>query len=140
MNMDRKITEIVDNIRRVSQAVKEQSKLAERQKGMTEPQLLAVKIIAANAPINGAELARRMYLHRATVFGIIDRLAERNLVIKTRSKADRRGLELELTEKGNALLSGDAAQGPLSSDLQNLHLEKLLRIKDGLEELVKVLA
>jgi len=136
-----KVAEIVDNIRRVFQVVNEHSKRAEKETGITGPQLWAIKTIGEFAPIKGADLARRMYLHPTTIVGILDRLETRGLVVKTRSRVDRRIVEVELTEQGKALVAGapEVAQGMLVKGLETLPEEKLLRISDGLEELVHIL-
>lgn len=135
------VAELIDNLRRVFQAVNEQSKKAERETGLTGPQLWAIKVIAENAPIKVSELARRMYLHPATVVGILDRLEGRGLVMRTRSVKDRRVVEIDLTGNGNNLFnhSPDVAQGLLVKGLETLHEEKLFRISDGLKQLVAIL-
>ena len=79
------VSEIIDNLRRVFQVVNEQSKKSERQTGLTSPQLWAIKTIAQEAPIMVSEIARRMYLHSATVVGILDRLEKQGLAARIRS-------------------------------------------------------
>jgi len=135
------LAEIIDNIRRVFQLVNEQSKLAEKETGITGPQLWAIKTIAEFAPIKGADLARRMYLHPTTIVGIVDRLEARGLVTRTRSTVDRRIVELELTSAGKELVanSPEVAQGMLIKGLETLPDEKLLKIWEGLDELVGML-
>lgn len=135
------VAEIIDNIRRVFQAVNEYSKKAERETGLTGPQLWAIKIVAEAAPIRVSDLARRMYLHPATVVGILDRLEGRALVARSRSKKDRRVVEIELTEQGKGLVAQapEVAQGLLVKGLETLQDKELLRISDGLEQLVKIL-
>jgi MarR family transcriptional regulator, organic hydroperoxide resistance regulator len=137
----KRLAEIIDNIRRVFQVVNEHSKRAEKDTGITGPQLWAIKTIAEYAPIKGAELARRMYLHPTTIVGILDRLEARGLVVKTRSKVDRRIVEVELTEQGKTLVANapEVAQGLLVKGLETLPEENLRRISDGLEELVRIL-
>src|SRR5690348_8228653 len=110
-----KVADIIDNIRRVFQVMNEQSKQAEKNTGITGPQLWAIKTIAEFAPIKGADLARRMYLHPTTIVGILDRLEARGLVMKTRSRVDRRIVEVELTEQGKALVADapEVVQGVL---------------------------
>jgi DNA-binding MarR family transcriptional regulator len=132
---------IIDNIRRLFQAVHEYSKKAERETGLTGPQLWAIKIIAQRAPVKGAELARRMYLHPATVVGIVDRLEGRGLVSRRRSQEDRRVVEIELTDLGKELVgrSPEVAQGLLVKGLETLDLERLLRMSAELEQLVQIL-
>jgi len=141
VDKDGKVADIIDNIRRVFQVVNEQSKQAEKETGITGPQLWAIKTIAQYGPMKGAELARRMYLHPTTIVGILDRLEARGLVTKTRSKVDRRIVEIELTEQGMALVADapEVVQGMLVKGLETLPEDKLLRIADGLEELVGIL-
>ena len=136
-----KVADIIDNIRRVFQAVNEHSKRAEKETGITGPQLWAIKTIAEFAPIKGAELARRMYLHPTTIVGILDRLEARGLVVRTRSKVDRRIVEVDLTEQGQTLVASapEVAQGMLVKGLETLPGDKLLRISEGLDELVGIL-
>ena len=137
----RKVSDIIDDIRRVFQVVHEHSKRAEKETGITGPQLWAIKTIAEFAPIKGADLARRMYLHPATIVGILDRLEARGLVVRVRSKVDRRIVEIELTEEGKELSvsAPDVAQGMLVKGLETLPEEKLLKISEGLAELVGIL-
>jgi MarR family transcriptional regulator, organic hydroperoxide resistance regulator len=138
---DQRVADIIDNIRRVFQVVNEHSKKAEKDTGITGPQLWAIKTIGEFAPIKGAELARRIYLHPTTIVGILDRLEARELVMRTRSKVDRRIVEIELTELGKTLVASapEVAQGMLVRGLEKLPQENLLRISDGLAELVRIL-
>jgi DNA-binding MarR family transcriptional regulator len=135
------VAEIIDNIRRVFQVVNEYSKKAERETGLTGPQLWAIKVISEDAPIKVSDLARRMYLHPATVVGILDRLEARDLASRTRSLVDRRVVEIELTEKGKDLVvqAPEVAQGLLVKGLETLPEVKLKLISEGLEQLVTIL-
>lgn len=135
------VADIIDNLRRVFQAVNEYSKKAERETGLTSPQLWAIKVLAEAAPIKVSELARRMYLHPATVVGILDRLETRGLVTRKRSQEDRRVVDIDLTALGKDLVNKapEVAQGLLVKGLEPLTDEVLVRIADGLEQLVKIL-
>ena len=135
------VAEIIDNIRRVFQVVNEYSKKAEKETGLTGPQLWAIKVISEDAPIKVSDLARRMYLHPATVVGILDRLEARDLASRTRSLVDRRVVEIELTEKGKDLVvqAPEVAQGLLVKGLETLPGVKLKLISEGLEQLVTIL-
>jgi len=134
------VSNIIDNLRRVIQVVNEQSKRAEHETGLTGPQLWAIKIIAECAPIKVSDLARKMYLHPATVVGIIDRLESRGLVERKRSTKDRRVVEIVLTIQGNEMVnqSPEVAQGLLVIGLEALTDNKLVNISEGLEQLVKI--
>jgi DNA-binding MarR family transcriptional regulator len=135
------VAEIIDNIRRVFQVVHERSKRAEQRTGLTGPQLWAIKTIAQESPISVSEIARRMYLHPATVVGILDRLEKRQLVSRVRSIEDRRVVRVELTASGEALVrtSPEVAQGILISGLESLPPPRLRTIAGALDQLVDIL-
>lgn len=135
------VASIVDNIRRFFQVVNDHSKLVERETGLTGSQLWAIKVIAEAQSIKPSELARRMYLHPATVVGLIDRLVKRELVLRARSEEDRRVVEIYLSAKGRELLlsAPEVPQGLLIKGLEKLSPERLSRVADGTQELVKIL-
>ena len=132
---------IIDNIRRIFQVVNEHSKLIERETGLSGSQLWAMKVIGNASTIKPSELARRMYLHPATVVGLIDRLVKRELVVRTRSEQDRRIVEIALTEKGVDLLAlaPKVPQKLLVKGLEALSEERMMMVAGGLEELVSIL-
>lgn len=135
------VADIIDNIRRVFQVVNEYSKRIEKKTGITGPQLWAIKTIAQESPIMVSELARRMYLHPATVVGILDRLEKQGLVVRVRSTVDRRVVRAELTGRGQELVrkAPEVAQGLLVSGLENLPPKNLKNISSGLDQLVNLL-
>ncbi len=135
------VAEIIDNLRRVFQVVNEQSKKAEHSTGLTGPQLWAIKTIAQEAPIMVSEIARRMYLHPATVVGILDRLEKQELVTRMRSTEDRRVVRVVLTRQGLALVkkAPEVAQGLLVAGLEKLNLKKLINIAQGLDQMAAIL-
>lgn len=135
------MSEIIDNIRRVFKAVNDQSKKAEHETGITGPQLWTIKTIAENSPINVKDLAARIFLHPATVVGIIDRLESKGLVKRTRSNEDRRNVEIDLTDSGRELVdrSPEVAQGLLITGLKSLTSRELENLAEGLEKLVNIL-
>jgi MarR family transcriptional regulator, organic hydroperoxide resistance regulator len=144
MNMAKKapvVSEIIDDIRRVFQVVNEQSKKAKRETGLTGPQLWAIKTIAELSSVRVSDLARRMYLHPATVVGILNRLELQGLIKRVRTNGDRRVVNVELTDTGNELVvkAPQVAQGLLVAGLEELPLEKLQEIAAGLEKLVHIL-
>jgi len=131
---------IIDNLRRVFQVVNEYSKRAEKETGLTGPQLWAIKVISDSEPIKVSDLARKMYLHPATVVGILDRLETRGLVARTRSTEDRRVVYVDLTELGKDLVNQapEVVQGVLVRGLEQLPKDELLTIADSLEQLVGI--
>lgn len=135
------IPEVIDNLRRVFQAINGYSKNAERITGLTGPQLWAMKLLASSSSIKVSELARRMFLHPATVVGIIDRLEIKDLVTRTRSKEDRRVVHIELTSLGQELIANapEVAQVMLMNGLDELSDEQFSQVEDGMQQLVRIL-
>ena len=135
------VSSIIDNLRRVFKVVNEQSKKAEHETGLTGPQLWTIKVISDFAPIRVSDLARRIYLHPATVVGILDRLESRGLVVRIRSRDDRRVVKIELTADGRKLVvsAPEVAQGLLVAGLETLTPAKLISINSALKQLVQIL-
>jgi MarR family transcriptional regulator, organic hydroperoxide resistance regulator len=135
------IAEIIDNLRRVFQVVHGHSKKAERETGLTSPQLWTIKVIAEAESIRVSDLARRIYLHPATTVGILDRLEKKGLVSRTRSLEDRRVVYVGLTPEGLGIVekSPQVAQGLLVAGLEKLSAQNLKKIDDGLGQMVSLL-
>lgn len=135
------VAETIDDLRRIFQAISDFSRQAERITGLTGSQLWAVKIISESKSIKVSELSRRMYLHPATVVGILDRLEAQELVLRNRSKTDRRVVFAELTAAGEELVktSPNVAQGLLVKGLEKMSDEKVLQVHEGMAEFVKIL-
>ncbi len=136
-----KVSNIIDNIRRVFQVVHGHSKKAERETGLTSPQLWAIKVIFEVGSLRVCDLARRMYLHPATTVGILDRLEKKGLVSRVRSREDRRVVNVELTPEGREMVekSPEVAQGLLVTGLEKLSATNLKKIDDSLMQMVKIL-
>lgn len=135
------ISEVIDNLRRSIKAINEYSKNAEKETGLTGPQLWAIKIAAKSAPIKVSDLAHQMYLHPATVVGILDRLEAKGLVQRTRSLKDRRVVEINLTVQGGVVVgqAPEVAQGMLVQGLEALSRETLSHVSEGMREIVRIL-
>jgi MarR family transcriptional regulator, organic hydroperoxide resistance regulator len=135
-----KISNIVDNLRRIFQILNEQSKKVESATGLTSPQLWAIKVINEHSPIKVSDLASRLYLHPATVVGIIDRLEIHKLVKRRRCEDDRRVVWIELTGKGNDLVKSapEVAQGLLVTGLEGLSSNNILGIDRSMRQFVKI--
>ncbi|MBU5639012.1 MarR family transcriptional regulator [Geomonas sp. Red69] len=141
MGRSEQISQVIDNLRRIFQAVGEYSRSAERETELTGPQLWALKILDKQAPLRVSELARQMYLRPATVVGVLDRLEAKGLVTRTRSTQDRRAVDLELTDAGKGLVAKapEVAQIMLVNGLSALEEEEFDRVIEGMQHMVKIL-
>jgi DNA-binding MarR family transcriptional regulator len=82
-----------------------------------------------------------MYLHPATMVGLVDRLEAKGLLKRNRSDKDRRVVYIDLTDQGRELeiKSPEVVQNLLVKGLEALTGQKLKVISDGLEEVVSIL-
>lgn len=135
------MTDIFNNLRRVFQALNEQSKQVEKLTSLTGPQLWAIQTIARESPVRVSLLAEKMFLHPATVVGILNRLEMRGLIVRNRTKRDRRVVEIELTESGLTFAVGapEVPQGKLATGLSSLSASETAEIHRSLQRLVSIL-
>jgi DNA-binding MarR family transcriptional regulator len=132
---------IIDNIRRIFYVLAEQSRMAEHETGLTASQLWVIKILEEVSPMKVTDLARRMYLHPATMVGLLDRLEAKGLVQRSRSEKDRRVVHIIITDKGRELVQNSpmVAKSLLVDGLEPLTEKKLKVTSDGLEQIVNIL-
>lgn len=74
-----------------------------RRADLTGPQLTVVKMLEQIGDLSLSELSDRIRAQNSTVTGIIDRMVRENLVVRERSKEDRRVVYIRLTPKGRKL-------------------------------------
>ena len=70
---------------------------------LTGPQLTVVKLLEQVGDLSLSELSDKIRAQNSTVTGIIDRMEREGLVLRERSKEDRRVVHIGLTAKGSAL-------------------------------------
>ena len=102
--------EVVMALRRIIRAIDLHSHALVARCGLTGPQLMVLKELVETPPRSVGDVARGVHLSQATVTGILDRLEERGAVSRTRSRDDRRRVEVTATDRGRELV---AAAPPL---------------------------
>lgn len=96
--------EVLIALRRVIRATDLHSKQLVKTSGLTAPQLLVMKSIRNKGEVTIGELADDVSLSQATVTNILDRLEKRQLVLRERSKEDKRKVHAYLTAQGEEIL------------------------------------
>ncbi len=109
-------------LRRIIRATDQNSKRLSRTSGLTIPQSVLMRAIAAHPGATLGFLTNQVSLSQATVTTILDRLEERELVARSRGNQDKRVVNVALTEAGSRLL--ESSPTPLQADFQ-AHFEKL---------------
>ncbi|MEZ4439082.1 MAG: MarR family transcriptional regulator [Polyangiaceae bacterium] len=130
-------------LRRITRAIDLHSRYLANTFGLTGPQLVCLRVLGRRGSLTPSEIASEVSLSQATVTGIVDRLASRQLVTRTRSDTDRRLVTIAITDAGLALLADapSALQEKLAQRLAELPeaeqegirvtLERIVRMMDG---------
>lgn len=97
--------EVLTTIRKIIRAIDIHSKRLRLEAGVTGPQLIVLKEIHYNnGSITTTNLAANVSLSQSTVTNILDRLVEKNYVVRTRDSTDKRMWFLELTDEGKTVV------------------------------------
>jgi len=104
-----------------------------RRANLTSPQLTVIKILETFGDLSLTELSERIRAQNSTVTGIIDRMEREGLVVRERSKEDRRVVFIRLTPKGAQL----AREIPVEP-MEILRKAILALSKDEGRELLKI--
>ena len=99
----KKLTDIVARLSSLVVNTEEAAKGQFNLDSLTHTQMLYLETISLLGNPNITELAVKLKLTKPTVTVAVDRLIERDYVIKIRSDADRRSAHLHLTEKGKLI-------------------------------------
>jgi DNA-binding MarR family transcriptional regulator len=88
--------------------------------------LLAIKGFPGRDYVSVRELAEWLHVRHHSAVGLVDRLVRRGLVARTRSRDDRRRVDVKLTARGEALIA----------QLSAAHLEELRQIRPELQRVL----
>ena len=135
-------TAILNDFRRIVSALREFSRAAESQLGVSSAQLFVLNTLARAPALSINALAARAHTHQSTVSVVVKRLVAAGLVKRRAAKADGRRVELLVTRRGRLLLerAPPAAQDRLIQGIDTLpgaqrkQLAKILhRLADGMK-------
>ena len=132
---------ILMDLRKITRAIDLNSKKLSSETSLTAPQVVSLIAVYHHGALTLAEIAEQVHLSSSTMVGIIDRLEAKNLVIRERSKTDRRQVLIRITDEGQKM----AKKSPLP--LQEKLIESLSKLSEAqqrnlakaLELLVKML-
>ena len=126
-DLSRAADQILRALRSIMQSITIHSKKLYRDSGLTLPQLLCLRAIAAagDEEVTAARVSRQVHLSPATVTGIIDRLERNDFVARERRSRDRRKICLNLTPKGEERMQ------TMDPSLQDRFLHRLMGLEEG---------
>lgn len=132
---------ILQALRRIIRAVDLHSHKLSTQHKITGPQLACLLAVKQDGPLTSGNLAKNVYLSPSTVVGIVDRLEEKQLVMRKRSSEDRRQVHISMTPTGEALVAAAPSllQDTLATALVELPEIEQVSITLALEKLVDLM-
>ncbi len=132
---------VTQQLRIIFRAIQAHSKRVENACGLSSVRLWMLHEVNNNPGIRVSELATALSIHRSTCSNMLDKLEDRNLVYRNRSKSDQRAVRLYLSEEGKAVLqkAPSPPEGKLSSGLSKLSQKELAELESSLGKLVEAL-
>ena len=100
---------------------------------LTPVQYAALATINANPAIDQITLAGLIAYDRTTITGVVDRLVQKNLVVRETSSRDRRARQLKITDEGRKTLrkitpAVESAQRTMLRGLTEKEAAELMRL------------
>jgi DNA-binding MarR family transcriptional regulator len=131
--------EVLDSLRRIVQILRESSRRAEQQAGVSGAQLFVLETLERSPGLSLNELAGHTRTHQSSVSTVIARLVAQRLVRRRRSATDARRLELVLTARGQRVVASapDAVQGRLIRTIERLPETSQRRLARLLDDVVR---
>ena len=140
MNKAILISEAIRLDRQIHRVIRRNSYDAWMDLNLTMPQVKTLFFISNRPGTNSTKLAVALKVKPPNVTGIIDRLMEQGLVVRRDSPEDRRASVLQITQKGESILSGlrERKTTIMKEILECLGVEELSQIVEGLTKFARV--
>ncbi len=97
--------EVLIALRQIIRAIDLHSRKLNKVAGLTGPQLVLMRAIRDSGEVTIRQLSNNTNMSQATATTILDRLEKRELVVRERSKLDKRKVHANLTEQGKEVLA-----------------------------------
>jgi len=106
---------------------------------LTMPQLKTALLLFMNGPTRMSAIASALDVSLATATGVVDRLVERDIVVRQDDPEDRRVVLCRLSDRGQKLIGGlwGLARGRARELLEALERPQLSLITEALEALLR---
>ncbi|MBL7174876.1 MAG: MarR family transcriptional regulator [Desulfobacteraceae bacterium] len=135
------IREIIYQIRRLMQAGELYTKELNRKYQISAAQLNCLVALFEQGPLSLSQIAGYMMVRASTVTGVVDRLEQKDLVLRVRDSPDRRIITIQLTDTGKKLAekAPPPIQKKIIDGLTKLPEAEIRRIVGALNNLTTML-
>jgi len=105
--------------------------------GITPVQHLILEALWVEEGLTASEIGKRLVLDNATLSGILDRMSEKDWVLKATDNTDKRFIRIYLTDKAKKLKPSILAEREKSNEeiLNSLNLEEKVLLKRLLKDI-----
>jgi len=136
------ISKIIDLTRNFNKSLKHKFHHYVQDSGFTLPQLSVISILEKHGEQKVSELSFKMGLSNSTVSGILDRLEQKDIIKRERTKNDRRVVKISLTGESQDFCNDfrKKKEEYLTQLLKKLSEQEIRDIIKGLEILNRALA
>jgi DNA-binding MarR family transcriptional regulator len=114
MRMTDLTEDVLISLRQISRATSLHSRRLAKDTSLTTPQLLVLKDIQKHDGTGVSDIARRISLSQATVTSLVNKLDQKDLILRIKSTSDKRRTDITLSAKGEELIN--AAPPPLQEN------------------------
>lgn len=118
MSREDLLRELAVAVRDYQRAVDEMDEAASAHFGVNRSDARALDLLESEGPLPAGELARRLNLSPGAVTTLVDRLERAGYARRVRSRADRRRVDVELTDRAHEMaahLYGPIAQAGMAA-------------------------
>jgi DNA-binding MarR family transcriptional regulator len=132
---------ILHALRRITRSIALHSRQLAACSHITAPQLVCLRTVVALGPLTATAISREIHVSASTVVGILDRLEDKGLVRRERSREDRRIVFVAATEAGIDLAKNTPSplQKKLADALKALPELEQATITLSLERIVELM-
>jgi DNA-binding MarR family transcriptional regulator len=132
---------IILALRKIMQHMDHHSRRLNKCYGLTVPQIICLYEIYEKGVMTLSVLSRGVFLSMSTLVGIIDRLEEKGLLVRTRDSKDRRNIFIDITQKGREFVTSSPylLHNRLNERLQGLAEEQQTTLARSIDLLVGLL-
>ena len=132
---------ILRSLRRITRSIALHSRRLSAESSITSPQLVCLRTVIEKGPLTATAISREIHVSPSTIVGILDRLEDKGLVLRERSKEDRRIVFVSATESGRELAQNTPSplQQKLSEALKQLPESEQLQITLSLERVMALI-
>lgn len=126
MDTNTSVTQILDSLRVIVQALSTASRVSEREAGITGAQRFILQKLGDAGELTVNDLAAQTHTHQSTVSTVLTKLEKKGLITRTRSLSDGRVQLLKITAEGKTKLrrKQDTVQDRLIHSIEGLSSEE----------------